>query len=526
MMKKVTHFLFLTICIFLVGCFTNPCENGHDLVHFEGKEPTCQEIGYEAYDACTRCNYSTYQPVYGEHHLSEWIIDEQANCQKEGKRHKECLICHMEVYHETIKDGEHQWNNGKCEICHLICSHIFDYGQCTICGYQCLHQWNEGMCELCEMECSHELWDGDFCSMCGIECLHEKWIKGECTFCHSKHIDHQYNKGSCDICGVHHDVNNHILINDTCQVCGAVCIHQWINGKCTICNVKINEVFIVNNTKYIYFGDYPQKLKDETVTLTSTVNSQGYILGNDNNYYVELRVNETVNSTGNYKAYFDNGTKIVIGETYYFKVEPIRWQVSNTNNNSLELFSDYIIDNTKYSNATPNIRLGDAVDNYYYSSILRKYLNEDFYNMAFNDTLKEQIQYTTVDNSEYSFYFDEGYEFLASANINDKVFSMCLRDLITASKGYNSDKSQPDSLRQAVLTDYAKAKGCFMITDNKNYNHGQYWLRSPGPYVREWASDYSYIFWTAFTVYGNGSINNILIDNRSTGIRPAITINI
>lgn len=290
--------------------------------------------------------------------------------------------------------------------------------------------------------------------------------------------------------------------------------------------MKINEVFTVNNTKYIYFGDYPQKLKDETVTLTNTVNSQGYILGNDNNYYAELMVKETVNLTGNYKAYFDNGTKINVKETYYFKVEPIRWQVSNANNNSKELFSDYIIDNTKYNNATPNIRFGDAVDNYYHTSILRKYLNEDFYNLAFNDVQKEQIQDTTVDNSEYSFYFDEGYDFLACPNINDKVYSMCLRDLTTSSKGYNSDKNQSDPLRQAILTDYAKAKGCWMTTDNENYNHGQYWLRSPGPYVREWASDYSYIFWTAFAVYANGSINNNLIDSRSTGIRPAITINI
>ena len=33
---------------------------GHDLVHHDAQEPTCTEIGWEAYDTCSRCEYSTY----------------------------------------------------------------------------------------------------------------------------------------------------------------------------------------------------------------------------------------------------------------------------------------------------------------------------------------------------------------------------------------------------------------------------------------------------------------------------------
>ena len=33
---------------------------GHDLIHHNAQAPTCTEIGWDAYDTCSRCNYSTY----------------------------------------------------------------------------------------------------------------------------------------------------------------------------------------------------------------------------------------------------------------------------------------------------------------------------------------------------------------------------------------------------------------------------------------------------------------------------------
>ncbi|MDE6047518.1 MAG: leucine-rich repeat domain-containing protein, partial [Anaeroplasmataceae bacterium] len=36
---------------------------GHDLEHHEGKAATCEEAGYEAYDTCKRCSYSTYKSI-------------------------------------------------------------------------------------------------------------------------------------------------------------------------------------------------------------------------------------------------------------------------------------------------------------------------------------------------------------------------------------------------------------------------------------------------------------------------------
>ena len=153
---------------------------GHDLVHHEAKAPTCTEIGWNEYDTCSRCDYSTYAElpalghtpaqaveenrveatctvdgrydsvvycsVCGEeisreektltklgHSASDWIVDKEATCTENGRRHKECTVCHEEMSMDSIGALEHkfgEWtivkeptteNEGrrihKCEIC-------------------------------------------------------------------------------------------------------------------------------------------------------------------------------------------------------------------------------------------------------------------------------------------------------------------------------------------------------------------------------------------------------------------------
>ena len=36
---------------------------GHDIIHHEAKAPSCTEVGWKAYDSCTRCNYTTYSEL-------------------------------------------------------------------------------------------------------------------------------------------------------------------------------------------------------------------------------------------------------------------------------------------------------------------------------------------------------------------------------------------------------------------------------------------------------------------------------
>ena len=44
---------------------------GHAIVHHEAKAPTCTEIGWEAYDTCSRCDYTTYVEILAGHNFNE-----------------------------------------------------------------------------------------------------------------------------------------------------------------------------------------------------------------------------------------------------------------------------------------------------------------------------------------------------------------------------------------------------------------------------------------------------------------------
>ena len=43
----------------------------HAIVHHEAKAPTCTEIGWEAYDTCSRCDYTTYVEIPAGHNFNE-----------------------------------------------------------------------------------------------------------------------------------------------------------------------------------------------------------------------------------------------------------------------------------------------------------------------------------------------------------------------------------------------------------------------------------------------------------------------
>ena len=49
-------------------------------------------------------------------HVSDWIYDTEATCQKQGIRHKECLDCGKITVTESYHSG-HQYENGVCKFC-------------------------------------------------------------------------------------------------------------------------------------------------------------------------------------------------------------------------------------------------------------------------------------------------------------------------------------------------------------------------------------------------------------------------
>ena len=56
------------VCVECGGEYGEKDPNNHDLVHFRAKAPTCTEIGWNAYETCSRCDYTTYAELPALNH--------------------------------------------------------------------------------------------------------------------------------------------------------------------------------------------------------------------------------------------------------------------------------------------------------------------------------------------------------------------------------------------------------------------------------------------------------------------------
>lgn len=225
--------------------------------------------------------------------------------------------------------------------------------------------------------------------------------------------------------------------------------------------------------KTLTYGLYPQKNVNDS-TLVSVLNalttpeSNGWYLYN-NDYYA--KVSATPNKTS-YK--FDNGTTIVSGTTYWFKCEPITWNILSNDNGEYYILSSVLLDAHYYYNSSSNRTIdGKTIyaNNYEYSDI-RTWLNNDFYNSAFA-LGNIHIQTTTVDNSASTANLSSNT--YVCNNTKDKVFLPSYKDYINSSYGFSTSTDSTNT-RKCRTTDWARARGAYYYTA---YN-GSYWTRSPG----------------------------------------------
>ncbi len=210
----------------------------------------------------------------------------------------------------------------------------------------------------------------------------------------------------------------------------------------------------------------------------------------------------------------DNG--YYTNTTYWFKYDPIYWRVLDPNDGLI--MSETIIDSQAYSNTIYTYGKDaygyagywndSAHTNYandYATSSIRKWLNDDFYNLAFTSDQKSKIKTTTLDNSAYSSSYSE-YD---SVSTKDKVFLLSYDEVRNTQYGFNST-TDSSTTREAKGSDYAKCQGVF-VASNENSN----WrLRSPGSYSS-----------SACKVYNDGDVyGHYSVYYTYYGVRPALKI--
>ncbi len=232
-------------------------------------------------------------------------------------------------------------------------------------------------------------------------------------------------------------------------------------------------------------------------------------------------------SSSSYTHQVDN--EYSTNTVYWFKFEPIDWRVLDSATGLV--MCETIIDaqpysNTIYYNSSANSVYGyfndSSYTNYasdYETSSIRKWLNEDFYNTAFTDSEKKEINTATLNNDSYSTLVGTTLNGnLDSNETKDKIFLLSYNEVRNSKFGFNSSDSANDTARFGQGSDYAQSQGLFVYrSSDNNYNGNSYWfLRSPGLYSH-----------SCCEVDGYGcSISVFSVYNSHYGIRPAMKLNL
>lgn len=79
---------------------------GHDEVHHEAKAPTCTEIGWNTYETCTRCDYTTYTEKAALGHWLTYYSAKSPTCLEVGcNAYESCNRCDYTTYQEIPATG-------------------------------------------------------------------------------------------------------------------------------------------------------------------------------------------------------------------------------------------------------------------------------------------------------------------------------------------------------------------------------------------------------------------------------------
>ena len=267
--------------------------------------------------------------------------------------------------------------------------------------------------------------------------------------------------------------------------------------------------------KSLTYGLYPQTHVSEE-TEKSTVDSLNamtaaeaegngwYLL--DGEYYAKAAANSY-----DYGYKFDDGTAISSGTAYWFRCEPIKWDILKTEEGSYFLLSDRLLDAHRYNEDYTGKKNGYYANSYENSEI-RAWLNGTFYNSAFalDSSL---VMETEVDNSASTTYSSSNS--YACDATKDKVFLPSYQDYKNADYGFSTSYSDYDAARQCKTTDWARANYALCSTSSSYYNNGWYWTRSPNP------SDSCY---ASCVIYGGSLNSGNYVYGSCSAVRPCLKL--
>ena len=173
----------------------------------------------------------------------------------------------------------------------------------------------------------------------------------------------------------------------------------------------------------LWFGSYPQS----------------QITKKDGEIYTTLKNADNWDKNGDVTI---NNIKYHKTEAGYFKYEPIKWRVLQSENGEAFLLSDVILDKQAYNENDEYITWKE--------SSLRAWLNDKFMNRAFSDEEKEKINITEVVNKDNPVFGTKG-----GKNTSDKIFLLSLAE-VSRKKGGKKYGLLDDEMKACENSDFSK----------------------------------------------------------------------
>ncbi len=249
--------------------------------------------------------------------------------------------------------------------------------------------------------------------------------------------------------------------------------------------------------KSVTYGIYPQTHVGDKETINGLKEAE-HMQGKqyrwikyNGDYYAKVTAAPHGDATD--YIYSDN-TTITKDSEDWFKCEPIKWNIAESDEGVYTLYSDLLLDYQQYATT-------DSANDYY-SSYLRKYLTNSFIYSAFSydrSFLREtNVNVTPMDSNSC-----EGSSSGHSA-CSDKVFPL---SMVAYRFGLESGSSE------GIISDYARALGAER-EDTTSYR-GAYWTSTP---TRDSTSE-------AFCISASGEKQSTNVTSYAC-LRPAIQVKI
>lgn len=192
----------------------------------------------------------------------------------------------------------------------------------------------------------------------------------------------------------------------------------------------------------------------------------------------------------------------------YFEYSPIKWRILNITGTKALLLADRMPDTCPFHDKAEDVSWSE--------SLLRGWLNSEFYDKAFQTAEKEAIVLTDVVNAP-NYYFGTS----CGPDTKDHVFILSESEVFSSSLaedyGFYPGDGTDDSARRFKATLYAKCRGAWW-SPVEGYRGNSFWFMRSSGYTRTnvtYVCDFGYL-------YNRGTV--VTCDDAA--VLPAVTIDL